>query len=65
VIAVALVALGGGDPILLALAMMAVAVISFVAVLALPETRGSTSPRCPPSPSEGRSTVALTDQGTA
>jgi hypothetical protein len=40
VIAVALVALRGGDPALLAVAMMAVAVISFLAVLALPETKG-------------------------
>jgi MFS family permease len=40
VIAVALVALGGGNAYLLALAMMVVAVASFLAVLALPETRG-------------------------
>ncbi|MFC4945057.1 MFS transporter [Pseudonocardia sp. GCM10023141] len=40
VIAVALVALRGGNPALLALAMMAAAVISFVAVLVLPETKG-------------------------
>jgi MFS family permease len=58
VIAVALVALGGGDPILLALAMMAVAVISFVAVLALPETRGIDLTAVPAEdPSEGRSSV--------
>jgi MFS family permease len=58
VIAVALVALGGGDPILLALAMMAVALISFVAVLALPETRGIDLTAVPAEdPSEGRSSV--------
>jgi MFS transporter, MHS family, shikimate and dehydroshikimate transport protein len=41
VIAVGLVALASGSPILLAVAMAFIAVAGFVAVLALPETRGT------------------------
>lgn len=39
-IAVGLVSLGAGSPCLLAVAMIVVAVAAFLAVVALPETRG-------------------------
>jgi MFS transporter, MHS family, shikimate and dehydroshikimate transport protein len=71
VIAVALVALGSGNTYLLALAMMVVAVASFLAVLALPETRGvdltevtDSDPVVRPG-ERSRDTIAVTDGGVA